>query len=185
MDKSLFAKVDQLPVNERIELMDYIRQSKVSLSDLPMFQNRGTAPGVPSVTPPKKRGRPRKNPIEAQTQAAPRKRGRPRKDTTQASAPHLNVEEKRSYEMKAYSPEAVHIKPGDKIRVPAGTVVRYPDAPERGDHAARRSRTVDVKEIYLGENPSDKGPGRAPTVVWVGSGNYRRAASINDVLRVA
>lgn len=162
MDKSVFQLVDKLPLNERVELLNHLANSTVSLRDVLPNLDRTILPEVPVV--------------------APKKRGRPKKETQTAIAPA--VEKAEQYAARHYDEVELHIRPGDLIRVPAGTQIRFPDAPEKGEPVTQRARTVEVKEIYLGENTSNKGPGQPPTICWIGSGNYRRATSINNVVKV-
>lgn len=87
------------------------------------------------------------------------------------------VVESRTYETRRYDQSELHIQPGDTIRVPRGTLIET-DAPGEKVVQAKRGKKVSVRGVNPGSETSP------PTVMWHGSGGYRREADINDVEKI-
>lgn len=155
MNQKIAEMLKSLSVSERVEAMNVLATSTVQLKDI--FPNLGqTTLPMPQV----KRGP-----------------GRPRKVTL--APPVEATATKQEFQARKYEAGEIGLKPGDKVRVPRGTLITFPDAPEKKPREMQRSRTVTVREIQLG------GENKEPTVLWVGSGNYKRQTSINNIIKSA
>ena len=88
------------------------------------------------------------------------------------------------YEPHGYEDSEIHIKRGDRVRVPAGVLVLY-----RGEVlVTKRAQTVTVDHVLPGRTVArhlyreeEAGSDYGPSVRWAGSGGYWKAADINDV----
>lgn len=94
------------------------------------------------------------------------------------------------YESTHYPDDEIHIKPGDRVHVPRGVLVKT-TAPGEDILITKRSQTVTVHHVLPGSvgsahpyKPGRKVAGTPPKVVWAGAGGYWKEVDINDVEKV-
>lgn len=79
------------------------------------------------------------------------------------------------------NPEELPVKPGDRVRIPKGAVIRHE---KRGESRARKSYTVTVEGVTSGMVLFDLNGEQVispPSVVWHGDGGYPVEANVDDV----